>query len=87
LAAAPRANAAPAGKGAAADAVRDATPTRRPNASDAEPSAATRDTWRPVTERLDRQREQLAGIDEHLRRLVELQMAKDEATAVYAPPG
>lgn len=42
--------------------------------------------WRPLTERLDRQREQLTSIDGHLRRLVELQTNHADATAVYAPP-
>ncbi len=51
-----------------------------------EPASTTGEGWRPVTERLDRQREQLASMDEHLRRIVELQSSRSEATAVYAPP-
>jgi len=84
LAAAPGAQRAPAR--AARDAEGERPPTRRARPGDESPRANTDDGWRPVTERLDRQREQLAGIDEHLRRLVELQVARDDGTAVYAPP-
>lgn len=84
LAAAPRAQVAPAR--APRDADGDQPPTRRVRPVDEAPQASTHEGWRPVTERLDRQREQLAGIDEHLRRLVEMQAARDDATAVYAPP-
>lgn len=84
LAAAPRAQAAPVR--APRDADGGQAPTRRAQPGDESPQANSHDGWRPVTERLDRQREQLAGIDEHLRRLVEMQAARDDATAVYAPP-
>jgi hypothetical protein len=52
----------------------------------ADRNAASNDSWRPVTERLDRQREQLTNMDGHLRRLVELQSASNDRNAVYAPP-
>lgn len=58
---------------------RTAVPEAPINGADAE-------SVRPLTERLDRQREQLAGIDDHLRRLVELAEATRDGTAVYAPP-
>lgn len=45
-----------------------------------------REPWRPIADRLDRQREHLAGMEGHLRRLVELQAQRADATAVYAPP-
>lgn len=59
---------------------------RRAAQSTAANSLTVRDDWRPVTERLDRQREQLASMDEHLRQLVEIHSSRTDATAVYAPP-
>jgi hypothetical protein len=52
----------------------------------ADRGAASNDSWRPVAERLDRQREQLTSMDGHLRRLVELQSTSNDKIAVYAPP-
>ncbi|MDZ4781239.1 MAG: hypothetical protein SGJ19_13375 [Planctomycetia bacterium] len=51
-----------------------------------ESDGKSHDSWRPVTERLDRQREQLTSMDGHLRRLVELQSASNDKSPVYAPP-
>lgn len=87
LGAVPRAHAvAPANQRADDANERQKPPSRRDHPTDGDSRVQSGDAWRPVTERLDRQREQLSGIDEHLRRLVELQIARDEATAVYAPP-
>lgn len=76
---------APARNRAPRDDVDRAAPPRNQIAR-ADSDGKSHDSWRPVTERLDRQREQLTSMDAHLRRLVELQSASNDNTSVYAPP-